>query len=1446
MKFNKLKKIVAAVATFTCLMSQTFVYAATKTNEDVSEQNVAEEVNTEEGVVKVKIDDDGNLTYAEPQGAPIYEEANENSPFSWDNALVYFVLTDRFKNGDTSNDNSYGRGLNEAGTGPQTGLDYKTNPGTFHGGDLKGLTEKIEDGYFTDLGVNAIWITAPYEQIHGFTSGHNKGDNGQAGEGGGFPYYAYHGYWALDFSNIDKNMGDEKDFENFVDAAHERGIRVVMDVVMNHTGYITIKDCLDLGMTDAIKEGASDYYYGDVDLLSGGKPESDTWYNVDSADWATKWWGPEFIRVNSEYKGYTYTQNGASETTTLCGLPDIKTESKTEIDIPPHLQIMWKAQGRYEKEVAELNQFFSKTGLAKTPRNYVVKWLTDWVREYGVDGFRCDTAKHVEIDSWVELKKQAKVALNEWRQNNPTKPGAKWTDDFWMTGESWGHGVGKDYYWTSGAFDSMINFTFPKGFSSTSALEGTFAGYASQINSDPEFNVLSYISSHDDCMTRGDMISAGNGLLLTPGGAQIFYGDETNRPIAYDRFTGDYKDQRYRSDMNWDSIDQKVLSHWQKLGQFRYHHLSIGAGEHIKIADAPYTFGRVYSNAEKGVGDRVVVSIPGKAGACTVSVEGIFSDGAKLRDAYTDKMYTVSGGKVEVTAGENGVVLLEKGDKSPDVGVSPASKSYYVMDEGQGLQLTLSVTNNADATYSINGGKAVPFKNGDKITIGESDKYGETTTVTVYAKNSDGEAGPSTYTYTKLDASSMKVIVHAKNSKWTSAPNIYVYNEEGTEVTKYAGAWPGVAMQPDTERGEGWYKYELFGETSSARVIFNGSFGQDPAGTTSPGYLVEDEMVYEEGKWSTVVPVTSPKISSLSSNLSSPQKPNTTIKFTTAASGGTGTLKYQYEVNGSVKSAYSSTNTFSWRPTTAGTYTIKVTVKDDNGKTATKSVTYDIKNGTVLTLNSFTTSVASNQALGTTVKLKANATGTGTVKYRFTASLNGTTTQQSSWSTASSYAWKPTKAGTYTIKVEATDDSGSIKSSSKSFVIKSGSLAITSFKTSVASPQAVGKAITLSAAATGSGTVKYHFYVYSGTTLKAQSSLSTTKTYTWKPTAAGTYTLKVVATDSTGKVVSTTKTYKIVNSLKITSFTTSVASPQYTGTAITLKAAATGSGTVKYHFYVYLGTTLKAQSSLSTTKTYSWKPTVKGTYTIKVAATDSTGKIVTTSKSYVIKQKTGITIKSLTTSKASPQQAGTAITLTASATTTTGTQLQYAFSVHNGLMGWTNLKKYSTTNTVTWKPAASGTYTVWVQVKDAKGYSEIKTLSYVITDKIVNIEENNSKITCSSGWMTATSTAYSGGKCKYASTSGAKMSFKFTGTGIKIYGSKAPNRGMAKVTVDGKSQYVDFYNATEKNKQLVLSLTGLTSTTHTITIEVVGAGNLNSTGTVVAIDKFSILNGTIA
>ena len=100
--------------------------------------------------------------------------------FTWDNATVYFLLTDRFVNGDESNDHSYNRGLDKDGNV----AEYNT-VASFQGGDFKGLTEKIEEGYFNDLGVNAIWVSGWYEQQHGYSVG---GDGKNS-----FPHYAYHG-----------------------------------------------------------------------------------------------------------------------------------------------------------------------------------------------------------------------------------------------------------------------------------------------------------------------------------------------------------------------------------------------------------------------------------------------------------------------------------------------------------------------------------------------------------------------------------------------------------------------------------------------------------------------------------------------------------------------------------------------------------------------------------------------------------------------------------------------------------------------------------------------------------------------------------------------------------------------------------------------------------------------------------------------------------------------------------------------------------------------------------------------------------------------------------------------------------------------------------------------------------------------------------------------------
>jgi alpha-amylase len=144
-----------------------------------------------------------------------------------ENPIVYFVITDRFYNGNTANDHAYGRQD-----------DGEQEIGTFHGGDLAGLTKKLQQGYFKALGVNALWITAPYEQIHGWVVGGDKA----------FKHYAYHGYYALDYTQLDQNMGNEEELQRFIDTAHAQGIRVLFDVVMNHPGYADLQTLTEYGV----------------------------------------------------------------------------------------------------------------------------------------------------------------------------------------------------------------------------------------------------------------------------------------------------------------------------------------------------------------------------------------------------------------------------------------------------------------------------------------------------------------------------------------------------------------------------------------------------------------------------------------------------------------------------------------------------------------------------------------------------------------------------------------------------------------------------------------------------------------------------------------------------------------------------------------------------------------------------------------------------------------------------------------------------------------------------------------------------------------------------------------------------------------------------------------------------------------------------------------------
>lgn len=155
-----------------------------------------------------------------------------------------------------------------------------------------------------------------------------------------------------------------------------------------------------------------------------------------------------------------------------------------------------------------------------TPRDYLTHWLSQWVHDYGIDGFRVDTAKNVELPAWQQLKTQASAALHEWKQANPDKA----LDDspFWMTGEAWGHGVMKSDYYRYG-FDAMINFDYQEqAAKAVDCLAEMGPVWQQMADKMQDFNVLSYLSSHDTRLFREGGDKAAELLLLSPGAVQIF------------------------------------------------------------------------------------------------------------------------------------------------------------------------------------------------------------------------------------------------------------------------------------------------------------------------------------------------------------------------------------------------------------------------------------------------------------------------------------------------------------------------------------------------------------------------------------------------------------------------------------------------------------------------------------------------------------------------------------------------------------------------------------------------------------------------------------------------------------------------------------------------------------------------------------------------------------
>ena len=181
---------------------------------------VTEQTAAGEKKIPVTIVDQYNKKHAGSITVKVTQRVKTNTDdFDWDESVIYFMVTDRFKDGNKENNDAYGVG------------DYNLDgPSSYHGGDFAGVTSKLD--YLKDLGVNTIWITPVVENILEDVGA--TGDNGEA-----VASYGYTGYWASDFEKLNKHLGTIDEFHQLIDEAHQRGIRIMVDVVLNHSGYGT-------------------------------------------------------------------------------------------------------------------------------------------------------------------------------------------------------------------------------------------------------------------------------------------------------------------------------------------------------------------------------------------------------------------------------------------------------------------------------------------------------------------------------------------------------------------------------------------------------------------------------------------------------------------------------------------------------------------------------------------------------------------------------------------------------------------------------------------------------------------------------------------------------------------------------------------------------------------------------------------------------------------------------------------------------------------------------------------------------------------------------------------------------------------------------------------------------------------------------------------------------
>lgn len=543
----------------------------------------------------------GNLYTTSVQVEVAARTKSDAKDFDWDESVIYFMVTDRFFDGNKTNNTANGKDT------------YGPNEGLYHGGDFAGVTQKLD--YLEQLGINTIWITPIVENIAGVT----VTDKGKED----VPYNAaYHGYWASDFTKLNPALGTEEEFKTLIDKAHERGIRIMVDIVVNHAGYGT-----ESTFGDKLRSG---------DDVVAGSDQKDS----------------------------------------LSNLPDFKTEDPAV-----------SAQ--------------------------LVEWQTQWVKDYGIDYFRVDTVKHVENDTWAELK-------NALTEVDPS---------FKMIGEYAGGGYASNGNTLgTGTMDSDLDFDFNDQASSfvngnIAAVESFLAARNASLNN--TYMTGQFLGSHDEDGFKQKLLDAkvakedadamalvAATLQITAKGQPVIYYGEEIGLTGLNNYP--YQTNRYNFDWSLANDSNKTYSHYKKLLSIRNAYTDVFArGTRKVVVSSDKEKYDVAAREYQGTKLYVGMNVNTKELQLTIPVtEG---DASVMTDLYSGKTYVVNGGKVTVTipsAADGGTVILKR-TGSESSGSSSAStsepkkdqttevkKDTIVSADGSKTEVTMTTQKNEDGTVS--------------------------------------------------------------------------------------------------------------------------------------------------------------------------------------------------------------------------------------------------------------------------------------------------------------------------------------------------------------------------------------------------------------------------------------------------------------------------------------------------------------------------------------------------------------------------------------------------------------------------------------------------------------------------------------------------------------------------------------------------------------------------